>query len=104
MVQSLRSLCDHCRSGLVFQHAALHTCYLVAFMQPWFGAQETSFDALDTLVDSALLWMDPKAGAYLNHEHDPDVAVLMSYPLGYFLACGTSMKAPPSAEAVAQGY
>ncbi len=61
---------------------------LVASMQQWFDAQEKSLDALAASVDYVLFWIDPKAGDCLDFEHDPDVVVLMPYPMDYFQACG----------------
>ena len=63
---------------------------MVASVQPWFNAQFASLDALGSSIDYAMSWLDPKAGQCLNYNQDPDVVVIMPYPVDYFQACGST--------------
>lgn len=63
---------------------------MVAAVQPWFDAQFASMDALGASVDYAMSWLDPSAGQCLNYNQDPDVVVIMPYPVDYFQACGST--------------
>ena len=61
---------------------------VVASVQPWFDAQFSGLDAMADSVDYALSWYEAEAGNCLDHNEDPDVVVLMPYPVDYFQACG----------------
>ena len=61
---------------------------LVAAVQPWFDAQFASMNALGASLDYTISWLDPTAGECLAYGQDPDVVVIMPYPVDYFQACG----------------
>ena len=63
---------------------------LVSSLQPWFDAEFASMDALASSFDYSLSWLDPDAGDCLNYNQDPDVVVIMPYPVDYFQACGST--------------
>ena len=61
---------------------------MVGSVQPWFDAQFASMNALGSSLDYAMSWFDPTAGQCLDYNEDPDVVVIMPYPVDYFQACG----------------
>ena len=59
-------------------------------VEPWFDAQFKSMDALAASLDYSVAWFDPSAGQCLNYYSDPNVVVLLPYPIDYFQACGST--------------